>query len=393
MKVMLCHNYYQQRGGEDQSFEDEADLLEAYGHEVIRHTVHNDALSGTSRWKMGLNTFWNPATKRDTLDLLKGTRPDVVHCTNLFPQFSPSIYYAAEEAAVPVVQALRNYRLMCPAYNFLRAGKVCELCATRSFAWPAVAHACYRGSRTASAVVAGSFTLHRLLGTWKDKVAVYFTLTEFARQKFVAGGLPAECICVKENFVAPDTGAADGGGGYAVFVGRLTQEKGVAAMLQGWQTVKRPLALKIIGDGPLADRVRQAAQADPRITWLGPQPLEEVFRVVGDAEFLICPSIWYETFGRVIAEAFSKGTPVIASDLGAMAELVQPGVNGLLFEPGNAEAIGAAAEAMMADVQRLRRMREAARAAYDAKFTAEQNYHRLINIYRRAQKKAVAAAS
>lgn len=381
MKVLLCHNYYQQRGGEDESFEAEARALEEFGHEVVRYTRHNDAIDGMGRVEVAANTLWSKQTYAELRRLVRRERPAVMHCTNTFPLISPAAYSAARAEGVPVVQSLRNYRLLCPGALFLRDGKVCEDCLGKSVPWPGVRHGCYRDSRAASTVVASLTTLHRGLGTWRRDVTLYFTLTEFARRKFVEGGLPADRIVVKPNCVNPDPGPGTGRGGYAVFAGRLSPEKGIDTLLAAWQQLKRPVPLKVVGDGPLADRVKAAAAANPNVEYLGRRPLRELLDVIGEAACLVMPSVWYETFGRTIIEAYAKGTPAIASRLGAMAELVDEGRTGLLFAAGDAADLAAAVDRLMVDPAR---MRLAARREFEDKYTAASNYQQLMAIYARA---------
>jgi len=384
MKVLLCHTRYQQRGGEDEVYDSEAQTLEEHGHAVVRFLRHNDVLSGMGKLEAAGRTVWNPEVYHDLRGLIRRERPDVMHVTNTFPLISPAAHYAARAEGVPVVQALHNYRFLCPSALFLRDGKVCESCLGKSVPWPAVQHKCYRESRAATAAVAALSVAHRWLGTWRRAVDLYFTLTEFAKRKFVEGGFDPDRIVVKPNCVHPTPEPGDGKGGYAVFVARLSAEKGLDTLLDAWAKMARPVRLKVIGDGPLAERVRAAASVDPRIEYLGRLPLSQVLEVIGGAECLVMPSVWYETFGRTIIEAYAKGTPVIASRLGAMAELVDEGRTGLLFTPGDSAALVEAVERLLADPDALSRMRPAARREFETKYTAETNYRQLIDIYDRA---------
>jgi glycosyltransferase involved in cell wall biosynthesis len=384
MKILLCHNYYQQRGGEDQSFEAESRLLESRGHDVLRFTQHNDVIDGMGRLEVAVDTLWNRRTYGEVRSLLRRQRPEVMHCTNTFPLISPAVYYAARAEGVPVVQSLRNYRLLCANGYLLRDNRVCEDCVSKALPWPAVVHRCYRQSRVASVVVASMLVLHRALRTWNRTVARYFALTEFSRQRFVDAGMPADRIAVKPNFVDPDPGPGAGGGGYAVFVGRLSPEKGIETLLSAWRLLSGRMKLKIIGDGPLAPLVREAAARAPEIEWLGYRKPEEILAVLGDATCLVMPSIWYETFGRTIIEAYAKGTPVVASRLGAMAELVDDGRTGMLFEAGSGQDLASRVAHMLDDADRLAKMRVEARRAFEKKYTGEANYRALMNIYRDA---------
>jgi len=384
MRILLCHSHYQRPGGEDQSFAAEARLLETRGHEVERFILHNDALAKMNRFEAAARTFWNWTVHRDLRRVLRSFRPDVMHCTNTFPLLSPAAYYAAHSENVAVVQSLRNYRPLCPNALLLRDGRVCEDCLGKRFAWSSVRHGCYRGSRLATAVVAGMTTLHSLLGTWSRAVDLYFTLTEFARQKFVAAGWPADSIRVKPNFVDPDPGMGTGSGGYGVFVGRLSEEKGIATLLAAWRQLAVKLPLKVVGQGPLSMEVEQFAAHHSHVDLMGQRSWEEVLSIIGEASFLVMPSIWYETFGRAIIEAYAKGTPVIVSDLGAMAELVTEGETGLRFTPGDAGHLAACVQRLVSNDQLRQRMRLAARREYESNYTAARNHDLLLHIYQDA---------
>lgn len=382
MKVLTVHNEYQQAGGEDLVFEEEADLLESRGHRVTRYRASNDRVPELGRARLAKETFWSSGAYRELRDIIRGARPDVMHLHNTFPLISPSAYYAASSEGVPVVQTLHNYRLLCPNGLFFRDGGPCEDCLGKAFPWPGVLHACYRESRPTTGLVAAMLSAHRALGTYSSKVDAYIALTEFARGKFTQGGLPSEKLYVKPNFVHPDPGPGDGDGGYVLFVGRLSPEKGVQTLLSAWRRLgKRAAPLKIVGDGPLAEVVARAAAANPRVEWIGQKTPSEVSGLMRGALALVFPSEWYETFGRVAAESFAAGTPVIAADHGAVAELVDHGRTGLRFRPGDVADLAAQVVRLLDDGEERARMRLAARAEYEAHYTAEENYRRLIGIY------------
>jgi glycosyltransferase involved in cell wall biosynthesis len=384
MHILVCHNYYRQRGGEDESFDAEVFLLRQAGHEVSMYTKHSDSVRGEGSWREARDAIWNRRAYAEVEELVRERRPDVVHCTNLFPLISPSVYDAAHRHGVPVVQSLRNYRLVCPGGYLMRNGRVCEDCLKKRVAWPGVLHACYRRSRAATAVVAGVSTIHHMRSAWTRKVNLYFTLTAFARSRFVAAGLPAERVVVKPNFLNADPGPGAGASDHVIFVGRLSYEKGIASLIEAWDRHPDLPLLRIVGDGPMADDVAAAAARNPRVEWLGHRPMLEVLDLTGDARLLIISSIWYETFGRTIMEAFAKGTPVIAANLGAMQELVADGKTGYLFEPGNAADLAARVRTALGQPARLAQMREQARAEFLAKYTAKRNLGLLLGLYAKA---------
>ena len=392
MKVLAVHNRYQQPGGEDQVFLAETALLESYGHRVVRYSTHNDRVADMNRLALVGNTLWNSSTYRELRALIRRERPHVAHFHNTFPLISPAGYYAARAEGVPVVQTLHNYRLLCPNALFFRDGGVCEDCMGKFVPWPGVVHKCYRGSRAASALVTAMLTTHRVLRTWTEAVDVYVALTEFARRKFIQGGLPAGKLLVKPNFVYPDPGPGEGRGGYALFVGRLSPEKGVGTLLAAWERLERRIPLKVVGDGPLRKQAAEAANRHPCVEYLGYRPAEEVHALLKEASMLVFPSEWYEGFSRVAAEAFATATPIIAADLGAAAELVEHGHTGLRFRPGDPEDLAAQAGWFFSHPEEHARMRREVRAEYEAKYTAERNHQMLMEIYDSASKRKGAPA-
>ena len=387
MRVLMAHNFYQQPGGEDQSFASEAALLEAEGHEVLRFTCHNDDIGARSSIGLAADTVWSRESARRLRTILRSGPFDVAHFQNTFPMISPSAYYAARREGVPIVQSLRNYRLLCPNALFYRDGRVCEDCLSKSIPWPGVIHRCYRGSLGASAVTAAMLTVHRMMATWTEVVDVYIASTEFSRQKFIEGGLPGDRIALKPNFVYPDPGPGLGQGGFALYVGRLTAEKGVDTLLGAWETLGKKLPLKVVGGGPLAPRVEEMARRSPGVEWLGSKRPQEVYDLMGSAVVLVFPSQWYETFGRTIVEAFAKGTPVIVSRLGGMVDLVAHGRTGLHFRAGDAADLVTQVETLLGDPVRLALMRREARLEFERRFTAEQNYGLLMAAYELARER------
>jgi len=384
VKILLVHNYYQQTGGEDLVVADEARLLESRGHEVVRYTAHNDQVSSLSKLTLAQRTIWNQKTCRELRSVIAQHRPQIVHVHNTLPLLSPSVYYAAGAERLPVVQTLHNYRLMCPAAVCFRSGHICTDCVGKPVAWPAIRHACYRGSRSASAAIAAMLSVHRLIGTWQHKMSVYIALTAWARDMFIEAGVPPDKLVVKPNFVDPDPGAGTGSGDYAVFVGRLSPEKGIQTLLRAWRIVGPQVRLLIIGEGPLASTVAAATHDLPSVTWLGRRDPPEILSLVRDAKFLVFPSEWYETFGRVIVEAFATATPVIAAGHGAAAELVAEGVTGLHFRPGDPSDLAAKVLHLNSHPPVRVRMRAAARKEFETRYTADVNYRSLVAIYRRA---------
>lgn len=381
----MAHNHYLVRGGEDESFKAETMMLRDAGHAVTTYTRHNLELEGMGGPRQAATTVWSQETYNTVRKLLRSSGAHVLHVQNFFPLVSPSIYYAARAEGVPVVQSLRNYRLLCVNGLFFRDGRPCEDCLGKRVQLPGIIHACYRDSRQASTVVAAMNAAHRLIGTWSRMVEVYIALTEFARQKFLDGGWPAERIVVKPNFVHPDPGVGAQERNGMLFVGRLSAEKGLATVLAAWRVLgPQGIPLRIVGDGLMRRTVQEAASSNPGIDYLGPRSNEEILDLVGNAQAVIVPSEWYETFGRVVIEAYAKGTPVIASRIGALAEIVEHEGTGLIFAPGSVQELVAAVQRVVRQPESWRSMGVRARSRYEESYTADRNYHYLLEAYARA---------
>jgi glycosyltransferase involved in cell wall biosynthesis len=272
---------------------------------------------------------------------------------------------------------------MCPGGILLRDGRPCEECVGKSFAVAGVQHGCYRGSKAGSLVVASMTGLHRAVGTYSKRIQTYIALTEFGRQKFLQSGLPGERIVVKPNFVNPDPGAGSGDGGFALYVGRLSAEKGIHTLLDAWRA-DLGVPLKIIGDGPLANDCAKAASGNANIELLGKKSKADVLDWMGKASFLVFPSIWYEGLPMVLLESLARGTPVVASNLGSMTELITHNETGLHFTPGDVDSLREQVKALVARPGTLSEMRKHARQEYHSKYSGAKNYDRLMAIYESA---------
>lgn len=385
MKVLLVHNRYQQRGGEDAVVEAEASLLERRGIEVERLEANNDAIHGlVSKIGTAWNQFSGSADMRQRIDdALNTFRPDVVHVHNWFPMVSPSIFRRARSAGIPVVHTIHNYRLLCVGATLFRDGHVCEDCIGTTLRTPGIRHGCYRGSTSGSAAATAGMLAHWAAGTWSHSVDRYIALTEFSRRKLIEGGLPAEKISVKPNFIElePDPGSGDGG--YFLYAGRLTEEKGIRVLLECWRRGTNLAPLWIAGDGPLSDEARSAAAALKNVHWLGMRSGDEVLALMQRAKAILCPSLWYEGMPRVVIESLAAGTPALVSDIGGYPEMIVDGKSGALFPPGDAGAL-------LRLIQTLEKtaawaaMRSEARLRFLAEYTGERNFSILLGIYRTA---------
>ncbi len=385
MKILLVHNTYQQAGGEDVVFEQEKRNLQRAGHHVVTYERSNhemEQFSALQRAMLIKRIVWATDSRQEFAQLLARESPNLVHVHNAFIMISPSIYSACRDQRVPVVQTLQNYRLMCPGALFFRDGKVCEDCVEHSL-WRGIRHGCYRSSHVQTAGVALMLAWHRQLKTYQELVDCSVAATEFSRGKFVAAGFDADKIVVKPNFVDQDPGPRKLIGNYAVFTGRLSQEKGVATLLEAWEHVRPDYPLKIVGDGPL--RAGLEAEARERglsnVVFCGRLSRDESIATVKGARFQITPSLWYEGFPMVIVEAFACGVPVLCSRLGGMQEIVADTDTGLHFSPGDAQDLARKVEWAWNHPEELAEMGRTARRKYETDYTAEKNYALLMKIY------------
>lgn len=383
----MVHNFYKQSGGEDNVFFNEYNLLISKGHEVKKYSVSNESINESNfigKAITGLNSVWSLKSYKHFCELLDKFRPDIVHFHNFFPLISPSAYKACKKYNIPVIQTIHNYRLLCPAGTFMRNGEVCELCLHGSLA-NAVRHRCYRDSIAQTLPVVAMIETNKLIGTWDKDVDKYICLSEFAKNKFVEGGFSEEKIKVKPNFYNGDKEKVNFTRKKTfVFVGRISKEKGLEYLLKSWELIDKSFEFEliIIGDGPEKERLSKQYEDYSDIVFLGKQPADVVMRHVSETRALIVPSIWYEGFPMTIVEAFSKGTPVIASDIGTMSEIIEDGKNGLKFEVKKEKKLQRAIEQFMLMTNaELKEIILSTEKNYTNKYSKEINYLQLMNIY------------
>lgn len=382
MRILIAHNSYKQAGGEDTVFANETALLRRAGHDVETLAVSNDAIAlWTDRLKTAVTASYNPQGRALMTDRIKRFRPEVVHVHNFFPRLSPAIFDACGQASVPVVWTLHNFRVTCANALLLRDSRPCEECLGK-VPLAAVRHRCYRGSTLASLSLASMIWTNRLRGTWRSRIDRFIALTDFARNKFIAAGLPADRIRVKPNF-ADDPFGTDGAKvgeprtGGALFVGRLSAEKGADVLVAAWQDLDFPLT--VMGDGP--ERSALEAAAPPHVRFMGHCEKASVQREMRQAALLIVPSIWYEMFPMTVVEAMACGTPVIASRIGALAEIIEDGRTGYHFNPSDPSDLVRVVRMALSDPARLAEIGANARAHFEARLSPAASLGMLETIY------------
>ncbi len=384
MNILMIHNYYQQRGGEDAVFESESALLKEHGHTVDTLTFHNDAISTPlEKIKTGLSLVHNTHSAQQLKEKINARRPNVIHIHNFFPLGSPALLSVAQEFSIPVVMTLHNYRLICPKALLYRDGHICEDCVHDTFPLTGIFRGCYRDSISQTAALGWMTAVHKKRGTWRNQVAGYIALTEFAKNRFLDSSLhlnPAQ-VSVKPNFVFDSGDGQAEREPFVLFIGRLSAEKGITPLLEAFKTSEH--RLKIIGGGPEEPVVRQAAESHPNIEYLGFQDKAFILNELKKSAGLVFPSIWYEGFPMTLAEALSTGTPAIVSTIGGLPEIVENGYNGLHSPPGDAQGIHTQVNTLLSDPALQKTLGKNARTRYLERYTPDTNYQQLIEIYTR----------
>ncbi|MCA9246793.1 MAG: glycosyltransferase family 4 protein [Planctomycetales bacterium] len=384
LTFLQMHNVPLSPGGADTVLDNEAEMLRLHGHRVVRYTISNDELAGMSKRQILQSALWNRRAVREVREMIAAQRPDVVHVHNTFPIMSPAVLRAAHQCGVPVLMTLHSYRLSCLNGLLYREGAICEKCVGKTLSLPGIARGCYKESRLASSVIAGALALHRTIGTYRRHVDAYLALSPFARQVLVRSGYPAERIHIKPNFVHPAAGQSDGGGGYALFVGRLTPEKGAATVIRAWRKIGSRLPIKFVGDGPLRGELQREAATADGVEFLGWKSKDEVADLLQRAKVVVFPSQWYEGLPMVILEAFSAGVPVVASDVGNFTDVIRPQATGLHFRTGDADDLAAQIEWLLANPTEFAAMGRQCHAEYLEKYCPEANYALYMQIVRQA---------
>jgi glycosyltransferase involved in cell wall biosynthesis len=377
VRILQVHTAYRETGGEDQVVSTERRLLRDAGHDVVTYTATNP--KGPTAAAAFAAAPLNPAASRRLVHAAESFQPDIAHVHNTWFALSPMAVTALHRSGVPVVMSLHNYRLVCAAATLFRDQAPCVDC-VGTHPWHAVRHRCYRDSAPQSAVAATTIALHARRRTWHRDVDRFLALTEFGRQQMVDGGLPGERITVKSNSVddpgprnQPPSASND-----VLFVGRLSEEKGIRTLLRAWSDQRSDLRLRVIGTGPLEPELHQ--HRDPSIEFLGALPGHQVLTTLLTARALVFPSISFEGQGLVALEAAAAGLPVIHSDLGAMAGLFEPSSDDLRFPAGDVGALARRIEGL-ADDQVVDTSGSLTRQRFEERYTHAQALRRLEAVY------------
>ncbi|WP_044749225.1 glycosyltransferase family 4 protein [Bacillus alveayuensis] len=393
MKILLIHNKYKQKGGEDIVFKAESNLLKEKGHTVYEYKISNDSLKMESLFdkiKVGINTIWSVKIYKEIKKLIIDIQPDIVHIHNTFPQISPSIYWAVKSLNIPVVQTLHNYRLTCANGLLYRNDKPCEEC-VKNGKYRALKYKCYRRSFLATLPIVIMFYLHNMIGTYKNKVDLYITLTKFAKNIMVQSGFPENKIIVKPNFINKIVNKKiytdiNKRKKQFIFVGRIVKEKGIDLLLEAFNKNIEGFDLVIIGEGPEKEKLQEKYRGNKRIKWYGQLNHDEVLEEIANSYSLVMPSKLYETFGMVIIEALSVGTPVIVPNHAGFPDIISPNENGYLFKVDDVMDLASTMKKMINLNNSWNEFSKNALKSYEKYYTAEKNYQYLMDIYNKLKK-------
>jgi glycosyltransferase involved in cell wall biosynthesis len=377
MRILIAHNRYQQMGGEDVVFDTEAQSLEDAGHDVYRFEVNNASIQGLAgKVRAAVSISHNSAMVARFRQAIDAFRPDIVHVHNFFPLLTPGALAASAERGVPTIQTLHNYRSLCANSMFFREGKVCESCISGSYL-KGVQHACYRGSAV------GSFAVGRMGQSLRQKARefpahiTFIALTQFSKGRYVQGGFDPAQIVVKANALGDPGAGFNDRKRQILFVGRLSHEKGADLLCRIAKDVDAEFV--IAGTGPEYEMLLRDAPANVKL--LGSVPREQIFAHMRESMAVAVPSRWYEACPMTVLEAYATATPVIASNLGSLAELIGNGTTGLLAAPDDEADWKRAVNAILDEPEYARRMGHNARDLYLARFTEKVNLERLLDIY------------
>ena len=383
MNVLLIHNYYQNPGGEDKVFKNEYNLLKSNNVNVSKFIVNNNEIELNNKFMVGINSIWSFYYYKKLSKILKSNNYHIVHVHNTHAKLSPSIYYACKNYGIPVILTLHNYRICCPKATLFRKNNVCELCVKRHFPYHGIYYKCYHNSILHSIILSLSIAFHKKIGTYRQTINHYIALTNFSRNIFVKAGIPRKKISVKPNFIVSDSSFSKRNKKYFLFIGRITKEKGIKTLLRTW-ALNKDYPLKIVGDGDLKEYVKHEIKQKSlkNVEYIGHISSEDtIIKLLRNSYCLIVPSLWYEGFPMTIVESFNTGTPVIASNIGSLSEIVQHKNNGLLFMPDDAHDLSLKVKWAWNNENYINLYSINARKEYEKKYTSQENFNQLMAIY------------
>jgi glycosyltransferase involved in cell wall biosynthesis len=381
MKILIIHSFYREKGGEDNMVLGKIALLKDASFEVELLAFQNPSHVLSALVVLFFAVF-NVSSFFKTIKTIRKYQPDIVHLHNWHFAASPSVIIAAHFFKIPIVLTAHNFRLICPSAILFYKGDLFLESLKEKFPWTAIKIGAYRNSSLQTFWLAFTVYLHKKLKTWQ-KVSKFIVFSEFMKDIFVQStfGIPANKFTIKQNSITdPPFGVSVARKNHFVFVGRLVVEKGIDVLLDAFANTN--FQLLIYGYGPLEQKVRDFAALHQNITYKGALPHDDLFDELRKCSALIFPSIWFEGMPLTVIEAFSTGTPVIASNLGAMSTMIQDHYNGLHFEAGNPVDLAQKLAYWSACSENEKELySQRARVAYEKNYTPQANIQRLESIY------------
>jgi glycosyltransferase involved in cell wall biosynthesis len=378
MKILVAHNRYRQRAGEEVVFDNMIRILEQRGHQITSVVATNASLGpsvATARTLFA--SAFSPGSYFRVRALVRKERPDVAIVQNVFPILTPAVYWALRAERVPVLQKIFNYRLACPAGTFFSRGKVCERCIGGNY-FHGVVRKCYRDSFVLSSVYSLSLALNRWIGTFRRCIDRYVVPDRFFQQKLTEAGYETAKFRRAANpFDVSEFTPEPSSDGSVLFVGRLVREKGIVTLLEAARRAPETQVV-IVGDGPLRPQVEK--ERSPNVKFIGPQYGDDLKRAMGKATAVVVPSEWYDNGPMVVYQAFAMGKPVLASDIDGLPEIVLPGKTGWLVPPGDVDALAAALKTIPLDPAAARALGLQARAWAEENLSADRYYRDLLSV-------------
>jgi glycosyltransferase involved in cell wall biosynthesis len=393
LRVLLIHTSYSEKGGEDVVVQNEYDILKET--EVVKILTFQN-LIGLRGGVSFLLMIWNWRVAKRLKEAIKEFRPSIIHIHNWHFAAGPLIIRTAKKLHIPVVVTLHNYRLLCPSATLLNKGKIFSDSLNEAYPWTAIMNKVYRNSYLQTFWLAFVNWFHKIIGTW-NLVDRYIILTEFSKRLFLQSSLqlPSDKYVIKSNFIPDNRSVFDQEREeHFLFVGRLSEEKGIRLLLNA--AIQTGYSLRVVGSGPLEDLVCAAAKNYPNIVFMGKLNQNEVKNEMSRSTALIFPSIWYETFGLTIIEAFVTSTPVIASNIGSASILIHNRYNGLHFEFNDTMSlVEKMTEWRMMNKNERENYSKNARHTYERLYTPLINKNILMSIYQSVinEKEAFAQSS
>lgn len=390
LRILLIHNYYGSAAPSGENFvvEAERNLLQSRGHNVLLFSKHSDDLRNAGvvgLLKGAMSVAWSSGAGREVERTLAEFKPDLVHAHNTFPMISPSIFYKIKQVC-PSVLTLHNYRLQCPAAIPLRDSRVCTECIDQRSTAPSLKYGCYRNSRIATLPVAASVSLHNRIGTWRQYVDSFIVLSEFQKRMMISGGLPSNKVYVKPNFYegSPKVVSMAERGGYVLYAGRLSAEKGVQTLIEAWRNWGESAPeLRIVGDGPLRESLASKAK-NLNVKFMGQRTHKETQLHISKASMVVLPSEWFEGFPMIVREAFALGTPIAVSRIGPLPDIIKDGENGVVFEPANVASLLQVCRDTVGNRSLLGLLSRGGRRSFLKFYNEDANYKLLMEVYKGA---------